>query len=133
MATIQVSGVQYSGIWNISSQANAKAAGTWPSQPVPSLFTWGLNGDGQLGLGNVTNYSSPKQVGVLTNWARVYSGGQSMFAITTTNQLLAFGANYAGALGDGTATGRSSPVQIGTLTTWYAVSSKLYSTAATLC
>ena len=44
------------------------AAGGW------GLWAWGKNYHGQLGLGNLTNYSSPKQVGALTTWS-VTSGG----------------------------------------------------------
>ena len=43
---------------------SAIAAGTWPvAYNTGSLFTWGDNSAGQLGLSNTTNYSSPKQVG----------------------------------------------------------------------
>jgi len=44
-----------------------------------SLWTWGLNNSGNLGLGNTTYYSSPKQVGALTSWTNIFSssrGGQ---------------------------------------------------------
>jgi len=78
MATTVATGVQYSGIWNISSQANAKGAGTWPSQPVPYLYGWGSNNFGQLGLGNTTDYSSPKQIGLLTSWSKIAVGGGSL-------------------------------------------------------
>jgi alpha-tubulin suppressor-like RCC1 family protein len=33
-----------------------------------TLWSWGKNTDGQLGLGNTTTYSSPVQVGALTTW-----------------------------------------------------------------
>ena len=48
-----------------------------------ALFTWGYNGYGALGLGNTTNYSSPKQVGVLTTWlsATRMTSGRSCFGI----------------------------------------------------
>jgi alpha-tubulin suppressor-like RCC1 family protein len=36
------------------------------------LFSWGQNSSGQLGLGNTTFYSSPKQIGALTTWLKVY-------------------------------------------------------------
>ena len=39
-----------------------------------NLYSWGLNSDGQLGLGNTTNRSSPNQVGSLSGWLRI-SGG----------------------------------------------------------
>ena len=38
------------------------------------LYSWGKNTSGQLGLGNTTDYSSPKQVGALTNWLKVAAG-----------------------------------------------------------
>ena len=39
-----------------------------------TLWTWGGNASGQLGLGNTTNISSPQQVGALTNWLDVSMG-----------------------------------------------------------
>ena len=52
MATqIITSGVQYSGIWSLAGQANAKALTTWPVPPA-GLYVWGNNSTyGQLGLG----------------------------------------------------------------------------------
>ena len=41
-----------------------------PSQ----LWSWGYNNYGQLGQGNTTSYSSPVQVGSLTNWNLVAGG-----------------------------------------------------------
>ena len=38
------------------------------------LYAWGFNGDGRLGLGNTTDYSSPVQVGTLTTWAQTLGG-----------------------------------------------------------
>ena len=54
MATV-ISGVQYSGIWSLAGQANAKALGTWPVIG-PRLYSWGNNVNGNLGLNNTTNY-----------------------------------------------------------------------------
>ena len=47
---------QYQGVWTLSQASDAVAQGKWPVPPAPYLYTWGLNGDGQLGLGNTTNY-----------------------------------------------------------------------------
>ena len=35
------------------------------------LMSWGKGGDGQLGLGNTTNYSSPKAVGSAAPWTKL--------------------------------------------------------------
>ena len=67
MATTVYPYTQYSGIWKLNAASAAKGAGTWPAPVAPHLFSLGYNGTGALGLGNITWYSSPKQVGSLTN------------------------------------------------------------------
>lgn len=50
-----------------------------------TLWLWGRNNGGQLGQGNVTNRSSPVQVGSLTNWSQVSlsnTSGNFTLAIT---------------------------------------------------
>ena len=46
-----------------------------------TLWSWGYNNAGQLGLGNTTNRSSPVQVGSLTNWQQVAVGNEHTVAI----------------------------------------------------
>jgi len=124
MATTIVSGVQYSGIWSLSGQANAKALTTWPSPPSPALYSWGQNAQGQLGLGNSgagTYKSSPNQVGSLTNWATLPTPSMGYLfsaAIKTDGTLWTWGWNDAGRLGLGNTTSYSSPKQVGSLTAW---------------
>ena len=87
------------------------------------LFTWGANVDGELGHGNVTAYSSPKQVGALTTWDEVSLGGQTMLAVKKDGTLWACGDGFPfGSLGLGNTTSYSSPVQVGSLTNWSKVS-----------
>jgi alpha-tubulin suppressor-like RCC1 family protein len=95
-----------------------------------TLWSWGDNAQGQLGLGNTTAYSSPKQIGALTTWSTVSLGYKISAAITTTGQLYAWGYNNVGQLGLGDTTDRSSPVQVGSLTTWLKVSAGGYHMAA---
>lgn len=87
-----------------------------------TIWSWGLNSTyGQLGLGNTTDYSSPKQIGALTNWSQVSCGDDHAAAIKTDGTLWTWGCNYNGQLGIGTsgsAAHKSSPVQVGALTTW---------------
>lgn len=87
-----------------------------------SLWTWGSNTDGQLGQGNLTNLSSPTQVGAMFNWAQVESGTRFWVAIKTNGTLWSCGYNGNGQLGVGDTISRSSPTQIGTLTTWKQIS-----------
>jgi alpha-tubulin suppressor-like RCC1 family protein len=88
-----------------------------------NLFGWGLNSSGALGIGNTTNYSSPKQIGTLTDWAKVESGEtSSTYAIKNDGTLWAWGNNQHGQLGFGNITYYSSPKQVGALTSWFAIS-----------
>jgi alpha-tubulin suppressor-like RCC1 family protein len=83
-----------------------------------TLWSWGRNNSGQLGLGDTTSRSSPVQVGSLTNWFLVGGGDHYNVAIKTDGTLWSWGNNYAGKLGLGDTTNRSSPVQVGSLTNW---------------
>jgi alpha-tubulin suppressor-like RCC1 family protein len=131
MATTVVSGVQYSGIWNLSSQAGAKAAATWPSPPA-YLYSWGINSSGSLGLNNTTNYSSPVQVGLLSTWSKISTSGneQQVLLINKSGQMFGMGSNANARLGDGTTISRSSPTQIGSGTTWAQVATAFIASAA---
>jgi alpha-tubulin suppressor-like RCC1 family protein len=75
-----------------------------------------------LGLGNSTDYSSPKQIGALTTWLTITAGGYRGMAIKTDGTLWAWGRNSYGHLGLGDTTHRSSPTQVGALTSWSKVS-----------
>jgi hypothetical protein len=81
------------------------------------LYSWGLNGDGQLGLGNITNYSSPKQIGSFY-WTNISGGTNNSFAVKSDGTLWSWGANPQGQLGLGNITSYSSPKQVGSLTNW---------------
>jgi len=87
-----------------------------------TLWSWGQNNQGQLGLGNVTNYSSPKQVGSLTNWSKISTGSYFIVSVKTDGTMWSWGYNNVGQLGLGNTTSYSSPKQIGALTTWSAIS-----------
>ena len=88
-----------------------------------TLWAWGRNTFGQLGLGDITSRSSPVQVGALTNWYQVSSGAAYSLAVKTDGTLWGWGYNFSGEIGDGTTTARSSPVQVGSLTNWSQVTS----------
>jgi len=89
-----------------------------------TLWTWGGNAGGQLGLGDTIERSSPVQVGSDTNWKFVAMAGYAIQAsgfclgVKTNGKLYGWGMNNYGQLGLGDKDNRSSPVQIGTLTNW---------------
>jgi alpha-tubulin suppressor-like RCC1 family protein len=112
---------------NIASQLGNRTS--------PGFYAWGVNGSGQLGLGDIVHRSSPVQVGSLTNWKQVAAGGGSggggyVAAIKNDGTLWSHGQNTNGQLGLGDRTARSSPVQVGTLTNWKLVSAGQYDTMA---
>jgi len=95
-----------------------------------TLWAWGGNRFGQLGLGNTTMYSSPKQVGALTNWSKAYLGDRFAVAIKTDGTIWSWGINNLGQLGLGNTTNYSSPKQIGGGTDWSKAAPGRYSCSA---
>jgi alpha-tubulin suppressor-like RCC1 family protein len=85
-----------------------------------TLWSWGRNNQGQLGLNNLTDYSSPKQIGTLTNWVTPAGGTVFTLCTKTDGTLWAWGYNGFGQLGQNSSFpgGISSPSQVGTLTNW---------------
>ena len=84
-----------------------------------TLWSWGMNGSGQLGDGTSLLKSSPVQIGSLTTWRKVFASEGGSFALKTDGTLWSWGTNVSyGRLGLGDVTNRSSPVQVGSLTTW---------------
>ena len=78
-----------------------------------TLYAWGGNVQGQLGLGNTTNESLPTEVPFpsgVTKWTGVYGGIYFAAATGNDGNLYESGYNQYGQLGNGTATGSSSGV-----------------------
>ena len=108
------------GIWTMEQQFQNSSS--WPKPILQGqLWSWGRNTFGQLGIGNITNYSSPKQIGSLTNWTAVSASASFSAAIKTDGTLWAWGNNISGQLGTGNTTDQDSPIQVGSLTDWLSV------------
>jgi alpha-tubulin suppressor-like RCC1 family protein len=76
-----------------------------------TLWTFGRNNFGQLGVNNTTDRLTPVTTfagGV--NWKQVSSGANNTASIKTDGTLWAWGQGGYGQLGDNTATSRSTPV-----------------------
>jgi alpha-tubulin suppressor-like RCC1 family protein len=124
-ATTTSSPVQV-GSLSVWAQVSASSQNTGAVRTNGTLWTWGDNSRGQLGQGysySTFSRSSPVQIGALTDWARVSTGGGYAFAaVKTTGTLWTWGANDYGQLGQNNLTFRSSPTQVGSLTDWSQVS-----------
>lgn len=90
-----------------------------------TLWSWGANTVGQLGLGNTTPTNTPTKVGTSSIWSDVSAGDNHVLAVQKDGTLWAWGSNTAGKLGDGTTVNKLSPVRIGTAVNWRSVSAGL--------
>lgn len=97
-----------------------------------TLWTWGWNDHGQLGIDNIGIFArdAPTRVGDADDWSQVSAGGFHTVALKSDGSLWAWGWNDCGQLGDGTNETRGGPVKIGSDTDWIAVSAGMYHTLA---
>jgi uncharacterized repeat protein (TIGR01451 family) len=88
-----------------------------------TLWAWGLNSSGQLGLGDTNNRNVPTQVGNDTNWQEVTANYRSSLALKTDGTIWSWGSNNTATTGLGTTTGnQTTPAQIGNDTNWQSIS-----------
>jgi len=95
-----------------------------------TMWSWGGNFYGGLGINNTANRSSPVQIGALTTWSQIAAGYAFSLAIKTDGTLWSWGSNNAGRLGLNDTYNRSSPVQVGAITSWKSLSKMSRSTAS---
>jgi len=90
--------------------------GAYATKTDGSLWSWGYNNLGALGLNNRTSHSSPVQVGTDTTWPttedQLSSLSYGATAIKTDGTLWTWGRGAGGALGKNNTTNYSSPVQV---------------------
>lgn len=80
-----------------------------------SVWSWGNNRFGQLGLGNYTDYSTPQQVSGVSDVIEVSTSLYNGFALKKDGTLWSWGFNAVGALGLGDTVNRNRPQQISML------------------
>lgn len=83
-----------------------------------TVWSWGYNGQGQLGNGSTTDSDNPVAVAGLTNVIAVAAGGRHTLALKSDGTVWAWGYNYYGQLGRApyNFTDSSTPVQVYGLT-----------------
>ena len=98
------------------------AAGHYYSVALSStgdIFSWGTNGDGQLGDGTTTNRSVPVQLArseaiAGVSFSAISAGGYFTLALSDDGRVFGWGRNSVGQLGDGTTTQRTTAVAVTT-------------------
>ena len=88
-----------------------------------TVWTWGENGDGQLGDGTTADRSKPVKVAGLRDVTAVAAEGRHTMALTKEGTVWTWGWNKYYQLGDGTNINRTKPVKVSGLKDVKAISS----------
>lgn len=137
------------GVLLVAAAAGAPAASalavpaTWLQVSVSGLHTcaiatdhtlwcWGFNPKGELGIGSTVEQDSPVQVGTAANWIAVSAGSQHTCGIQTDHTLWCWGYAYDGELGTGQVhiQDLEVPTRVGIKANWREISAGAYSTCA---
>jgi alpha-tubulin suppressor-like RCC1 family protein len=101
------------------------SAGAFYSTAIKTNFTiwsWGYNNYGQLGLNDTLLRTSPNQIGTQSDWVLVSAGYYHTLARKTNNTIWSWGYNEFYHLGLGDSENRNTPSQIGTQSDWSVIS-----------
>ncbi len=94
-----------------------------------SLWCWGSNGSGELGLGyHHKGVSRPHQVGADQDWITVQVGYEHTCGIRLDHSLWCWGSNTNGQLGTGDPNFHWTPVQVGSEESWKSLALGSYHT-----
>jgi len=108
--------------WGVFEDIAAVSAGGYYSIALKTngtLWSWGANGSGQLGLGDTETSDAPTPIGTDSDWSQVAAEYGHTLGVKSNNTLWAWGYNNYGQLGLGdTGINRTTPTQIGTASDW---------------
>jgi alpha-tubulin suppressor-like RCC1 family protein/subtilisin family serine protease len=77
-----------------------------------TVWSWGYNAYGQLGLGNTTDENWPGKIAGLSNVTAIAAGGYHSLALEADGSVWSWGYNSNGQLGLGSYANHTTPVQI---------------------
>ena len=108
--------VQVSGLTSGVSAIAAGGAHTCALTDAGAVLCWGLNENGQLGNGSLTNSRTPVQVNGITSGATRITAGHSHTCAVVSGAARCWGYGLEGQLGTGTQDDSSVPIQVTGLT-----------------
>src|SRR5439155_229095 len=94
--------VTKSGVYHIGGQIAAGLNHSLAVKPDGTLWAWGANNYGQLGIGSTVGKWSPVQVSGLSNTVAAAGGAYHSLAVKADGTVWGWGLNDYGQLGDGT-------------------------------
>lgn len=100
------------GLTNVTAVFTGGGASVFALKSDGTVYSWGANSSGQLGLGNQTNQLSPILIPTLTNITTLSVNSAFALAVDSTGAAWSWGLNDYGTLGDGSRTSRSTPARI---------------------
>ena len=99
----------------------AAGAGSYAIRADGTLYAWGYNGDGRLGLGDSSNRFNPVLKSELSGVVAVSEWGDHGIALKSDGTVWSWGRNGYGQLGDGTLADHAAAAQVSGLTDAVAV------------
>ena len=115
---VQVPGTNWSNFTTLGHQNQRR---NFAKRTDGTMWAWGANPNGELGLNNRTEYSSPVQLPG-TTWDLISGGYYHSIGTKTDGTLWSWGGTVYGLPGRNEGIKRSSPSQIGSGTDWTSVS-----------
>ena len=118
IAPVQVLGAGGTGILSDVSAITGGENYTCALKTNGTVYCWGQNSYGQLGIGNNTRQNAPVQVlgpggtGVLSDVSAVGGGSATTCAAKTDGTVYCWGYNNSGQLGIGNTANQTAPVQV---------------------
>lgn len=92
--------------------STAAAVASYGISTTGAAYAWGINANGQLGVGDVVPRSSPVAVLGGLRFTALYPRDASVLALSTSGLAYSWGLNTNGQLGVGDVTPRSSPIAV---------------------
>jgi alpha-tubulin suppressor-like RCC1 family protein len=86
-----------------------------------TAWAWGLNNNGQLGLGDTETRETPVQISTKSDWLSLTTGSAHTLGLKIDGTIWSWGDNSSGQLGLGDVEKRETPTQIGTQSDWVTI------------